>query len=232
MILAIFTLLLFPVIYLNTNGSLTSPVNDSYGLFISLLTDSAGSRGFLITLAVLCLMTLSLKLNKATLLRFTLALAFLLITSFATKSILKHVTQQPRPYVEFLQQEHIIPDTDTFYRAELLEKNLFITEATNNTSTWRTRHWLGETNYSFPSGHTIFVAICIIFFGGIFAHYRCYAFIALLLTWGLGVSYTRLWLGMHHPFDLLASTLCAALLFALMPTNAIQRWLVSKKLSK
>ncbi|WP_410965525.1 phosphatase PAP2 family protein, partial [Salmonella sp. ZJHZ19_0069] len=81
----------------------------------------------------------------------------------------------------------------------------------------------GEKDYSFPSGHTIFVSICLAFFGGLFLQNKCYISALSLWMWGMSVAYSRLWLGMHRPEDLIGSVLFVAIVFTLLPTFQIKK---------
>lgn len=90
-------------------------------------------------------------------------------------------------------------------------------------SEWRTRHWLGETDYSFPSGHMIFVGVCLAFFGGLFLEAKRFYLVGGMLVWAGGVAYSRVWLGMHRPEDLAASIAFAGLIYLLVPLIPTQK---------
>lgn len=53
--LALFILGIIPLSLFSSYQDLSSPVSDSLGITFTLLTDSAGSKGFLITLTILVL---------------------------------------------------------------------------------------------------------------------------------------------------------------------------------
>ena len=102
----------------------------------------------------------------------------------------------------------------------MLERNNAIESVSGKISEWRTKHWQGEKDYSFPSGHTLFVAICVAFFGGLFMEKRQYWLVTALLSWAGLVMFSRLWLGMHRPVDLVGSLAFGGLLYVIVPVFA------------
>ena len=216
-VLGLFTLILLALLALFPSPSLVAPANDSTGFIFTLLSGSAGNPWFIITVAILCLLPLAYKKDKKTCLTLWCQFALILVLSFAAKSIMKHITEVPRPYTHELAALKLVDSAPAFYQLSADQKELVIEQAKENVSEWRIRHWEGETNYSLPSGHTIFVAVCIVFWGGFLLRNRGYLPITLLFTWGLGVAMSRIWLGMHWPTDLIASTFCAGLLYFFIP---------------
>ncbi|NOH98284.1 phosphatase PAP2 family protein [Vibrio sp. 99-70-13A1] len=208
---------LLPVVLIGIDVDLGQPVGDFVGRFMTLLTDSAGSSGFLVTLTVLSALALRLKFPRIKFLSLAIQLSLLLVICFSAKTFLKHSTESPRPYTEYLAQVDLIELPESFYQLSLSEKNEVIMNVKSNVSEWRVHHWLGEQDYSFPSGHTIFVAICIAFFGGLFFENRKFTWVAGLMIWAAGVAYSRLWLGMHRPEDLIGSVVLAALIYLMVP---------------
>ncbi|MGF1689755.1 phosphatase PAP2 family protein [Photobacterium kagoshimensis] len=216
-VLGLFALLLLAVLAVFPSPSLIAPASDSTGLLFTLLSNSAGNPWFLLAVALLCLLPLIYKKDKKACLTLWCQFAFILILSFAAKSIMKHITEVPRPYTHELAALKLVDSAPDFYQLTTEQKEVVIEHAKVNVSEWRIQHWEGETNYSLPSGHTIFVAVCIVFWGGFLLRNKRYIPIAILLGWGLGVAMSRIWLGMHWPSDLIASTCCAALLYLLVP---------------
>ncbi|MGF1718578.1 phosphatase PAP2 family protein [Vibrio kyushuensis] len=216
--LMLMLLMIIPVTLLTINMDLKSSVGTAFGGFITIATDSAGSRGFLITLAVLCVATLALKLPRKTLLAHMMVLAVLLVIGFASKTSLKVMTESPRPYTELLAQDLLIPTPIHFYNLDEQQQVQLIDAVSSEVSQWRTRHWQGEKDYSFPSGHTIFTAICVAFFGGLFWQNKRYSWAIGVLVWASAVMYSRLWIGMHRPVDLVGSTLFITGVYAVMPS--------------
>ncbi|MCG7588666.1 phosphatase PAP2 family protein [Photobacterium sp. OFAV2-7] len=196
---------------------LTGSVSDYTGRTFSLLTASAGNPYFLVTVCVLCLVPLFTKLPRKAAIQLVMQFALLLVLSFVAKTVLKHITEIPRPYSYQLQSLGIVHSADEFYQLTDSEKEKAVQLATANVSDWRTSHWQGETNYSLPSGHTIFAAVCVVFWGGFFWKKHQLTAASLLILWATGVGISRIWLGMHWSTDILASIACAGLLYLFIP---------------
>ena len=214
---------LVPFLIFGSHFDLGSAVLPFYGVVMTFVTYSAGNQGFLITLAVLSLLVLTLKFSKAKLVSLCLQLGVLLVLSFAAKTFLKSSTESPRPYTEYLVTQEVVDMPELFYELPLEEKNVAIESVEDKVSEWRTRHWLGETDYSFPSGHMIFVGVCLAFFGGLFLEAKRFYLVGSMLAWAGGVAYSRVWLGMHRPEDLAASIAFAGLIYLLVPLVPTQK---------
>ncbi|HCG5066864.1 phosphatase PAP2 family protein [Vibrio parahaemolyticus] len=223
MMLALFVLGIIPMSLFGSYHNLTSQVSESLGITFTLLTDSAGSKGFLITLTLLLLSLFRFKPSRIEWMQKLSMLGLLLVIGFASKTGLKLMTESPRPYTELLAAEQLIETPETFYQLDTKQQANVIYQISEHVSDWRTRHWQGEKDYSFPSGHTIFVSICLAFFGGLFLQNKCYISALSLWMWGMSVAYSRLWLGMHRPEDLIGSVLFVAIVFTLLPTFQIKK---------
>ncbi|EGS6499573.1 phosphatase PAP2 family protein [Vibrio parahaemolyticus] len=223
MMLALFVLGIIPMSLFGSYHNLTSQVPESLGITFTLLTDSAGSKGFLITLTLLLLSLFRFKPSRIEWMQKLSMLGLLLVIGFASKTGLKLMTESPRPYTELLAAEQLIETPETFYQLDTKQQANVINQISEHVSDWRTRHWQGEKDYSFPSGHTIFVSICLAFFGGLFLQNKCYISALSLWMWGMSVAYSRLWLGMHRPEDLIGSVLFVAIVFTLLPTFQIKK---------
>lgn len=221
--LALFVLGIIPMSLFGSYHELTSQVPESLGITFTLLTDSAGSKGFLITLTLLLLSLFRFKPSRIEWMQKLSMLGLLLVIGFASKTGLKLMTESPRPYTELLAAEQLIETPETFYQLDTKQQANVINQISEQVSDWRTRHWQGEKDYSFPSGHTIFVSICLAFFGGLFLQNKCYISALSLWMWGMSVAYSRLWLGMHRPEDLIGSVLFVAIVFTLLPTFQIKK---------
>lgn len=221
--LALFVLGIIPMSLFGSYHNLTSQVPESLGITFTLLTDSAGSKGFLITLTLLLLSLFRFKPSRIEWMQKLSMLGLLLVIGFASKTGLKLMTESPRPYTELLAAEQLIEHPDAFYQLDTKQQANVINQISEHVSDWRTRHWQGEKDYSFPSGHTIFVSICLAFFGGLFLQNKCYISALSLWMWGMSVAYSRLWLGMHRPEDLIGSVLFVAIVFTLLPTFQIKK---------
>lgn len=221
--LALFVLGIIPMSLFGSYHDLTSQVPESLGITFTLLTDSAGSKGFLITLTLLLLSLFRFKPSRTEWMQKLSMLGLLLVIGFASKTGLKLMTESPRPYTELLAAEQLIETPETFYQLDTKQQANVINQISEQVSDWRTRHWQGEKDYSFPSGHTIFVSICLAFFGGLLLQNKCYISALSLWMWGMSVAYSRLWLGMHRPEDLIGSVLFVAIVFTLLPTFQIKK---------
>lgn len=221
--LALFVLGIIPMSLFGSYHDLTSQAPESLGITFTLLTDSAGSKGFLITLTLLLLSLFRFKPSRIEWMQKLSMLGLLLVIGFASKTGLKLMTESPRPYTELLAAEQLIETPETFYQLDTKQQANVINQISEQVSDWRTRHWQGEKDYSFPSGHTIFVSICLAFFGGLFLQNKCYISALSLWMWGMSVAYSRLWLGMHRPEDLIGSVLFVAIVFTLIPTFQIKK---------
>ncbi|HBC3428607.1 TPA: phosphatase PAP2 family protein [Vibrio parahaemolyticus] len=223
MMLALFVLGIIPMSLFGSYHDITSQVPESLGITFTLLTDSAGSKGFLITLTLLLLSLFRFKPSRIEWMQKLSMLGLLLVIGFASKTGLKLMTESPRPYTELLAAEQLIETPETFYQLNTKQQANVINQISEQVSDWRTRHWQGEKDYSFPSGHTIFVSICLAFFGGLFLQNKCYISALSLWMWGMSVAYSRLWLGMHRPEDLIGSVLFVAIVFTLLSTFQIKK---------
>ncbi|MDR9829708.1 phosphatase PAP2 family protein [Vibrio sp. FNV 38] len=224
--------MLLPITLSTATVDLTTPVSDEFGLLVTLLTDSAGHKGFLVTLVVFTLLILKLPLQRKAFLSKGIQLGVILLIGFASKTALKELTESPRPYTEYLSQASIVDAAERFYHLSTSQRVEAIEQVSKQVSSWRILHWQGEKDYSFPSGHTIFVAICMAFYGGIFLQFRRWGSLTLLLVWAGGVSFSRLWIGMHRPEDLFASTAFVAVVYFIVPQFENLGMLLAKRWPK
>lgn len=189
---------------------------------------SAGEYMFIFTLAILCSPPIFQRLPKKKILSLYIQFGILLILSFMLKSGVKAITEIPRPYTQSLVQVDIVDSTDRFYSLNENNKQALITQVENRVSPARIEQWRASTNYSFPSGHTIFAAICVLFWGGFLLRHKHYVLTAAVITWGVGVGFSRIWLGMHWPTDLMASIISASILILCVPTINLEKVPIEK----
>lgn len=215
--LLLMTTLLSGVLVFYSQANLNGPVSDFSGMLFSLLTHSAGNPGFLVTVGLFMLIPIALKLPRKTLVMLGVQFALLLALSFVAKTVMKHITEVPRPYTHQLQSLGIVDSPQAFYALTDQDKDEAVKQASKSVSHWRIAHWQGETNYSLPSGHTIFTAVCVAFWGGFFLRRRQLIPAGIIIVWAVGVGISRIWLGMHWPTDLLASIFGAACLYLCIP---------------
>jgi phosphatidylglycerophosphatase B len=215
--LSCFAALLTLVTWFASGIDLRSPVPDFLGLTFTLVTDSAGSKGFAITLVALSLLVLRKHSGRYFVVGRFAVLALMLVLSFAGKTGLKQLTESPRPYTEWMASEHLVDTPQAFYNLDATQQVTLVKTQEETISPWRLQHWEGETDYSFPSGHTIFASLCVAFFGGIFLMQKRYVAFVTTLAWASLVAYSRLWIGMHRPEDLFGSLAFIAMITALLP---------------
>lgn len=229
LLLAGFLLIVAPMSMFVSHIDLLSGVSDVVGFSFTALTDSAGSKGFLITLSALVFISWRVIGFNREFLAKLFQLGVILVIGFAAKTGLKHVTESPRPYTELLTHQLLIPNPEHFYKLDAIQKEEMIDEISQQVSPWRTSHWQGEKDYSFPSGHTIFASICLAFFGGLFMQHKRYGLALMVGVWAVCVGYSRLWLGMHRPMDLVGSIVFVAAVYALMPSfSQLGMWMMQK----
>ncbi|WP_108651520.1 phosphatase PAP2 family protein [Dongshaea marina] len=189
------------------------PMLDLHSSFASILyglTLSVSSKGLIVTLIVLLLISAGSRpfcLNRLVILVGCLLVA--LAVAWGTKTVVKHVTQESRPYLEQLAAEGKIPSTDSFYQLKEADRGQLIKSLKlPDTPAWLQQHLTKEVNYSFPSGHSIAAITLVMFFMPIwFSMRRPGWLVGLLVLWGVGVCYSRLLLGLHWPGDVLASSI-------------------------
>ena len=211
-------LLLGLILIVSGGPVLTEPMSNWAGMGFSLLTDSAGKPTFLITVAILCLIPLMSKQSKQQWVKLCLQFGVLLILCFAAKTGLKNLTKEARPYTHELQQLGLVTSPQAFYALPKAGKEKAITEASDSISLWRVANWKKDCNYSFPSGHSIFASLVVLMWGGFFLRRRQLILAGIIVLWGLGVSASRVWLGMHWPHDVFGSMLCAAIIYLIVPS--------------
>ncbi len=215
--LGFFSLMMVCTLLLTPKPDLFTPLSNNVNELLNLLSNSAGNPFFLVTTFVLCLIPVIKRLPRKKLASLYVQFALLMVLSFALKTGLKSVTEVPRPYSYALAEVGLVDNAVSFYQLEPALKDELIERIASKVSPARIEQWHGETNYAFPSGHTIFVAICILFWGGFLLRHNHYITAGLLLTWGVGVGFSRIWLGMHWPTDLMGSTILASLLIFCVP---------------
>ncbi|MBL4844729.1 MAG: phosphatase PAP2 family protein [Planctomycetes bacterium] len=150
---------------------------------------------------------------------------------------IKRTLAVPRPFVKRLAKEGVLGMTpEAFYglgdkeaRREHLRKVL-TPEVTPDLSERLRSHWVVETGYSFPSGHSYAAASCAALFvaWGLLAGVGGWRRIALagLLPWGVAVCYSRPLLGVHSPTDVSAG---CAMGFAFGAGAACLLWRASRE---
>lgn len=200
-----------------SNFNLTAPIPSYIGKTLHFLSLSAGNPTFIISCIVLAIIAFLIRENNHRLLILLMQFALILGLSFVLKSTVKYLTEVPRPFTHQLVELQLIDTPAIFYQLNEQQKMQVIEIASEQVPRYRIANWQGETNYSFPSGHTIFVATCVVFWGGLFLREKRYLLSTTLMLWATGVAFSRYWLGMHWPADILMSIFFAALLMLFIP---------------
>lgn len=213
-----FLLVLIPI------TAVSSSVNwldlDPAGLtrFFSVLTQTAGKEGFVITLMLLIFWTYWRAPNFChQWLNHGIQLALLLSFTMVAKVGLKQVTHSPRPYTEAMVQRLIIPSEEHFYRLDHQQQEAAVTLMAEKVSPYRLLAWQQERDFSFPSGHTAFAVACLLFFGGLLLEQKRWVSVAALFSWSVMVGLSRLWLGMHRPEDLWGAAILVGVFYVCIP---------------
>jgi len=195
-----------------------TPLSDLSGFILTNFSLMAGTPLFPITIFVgfgFAYLVKSRQNWGSTCIQFIL----LLCIAFVCKSAIKAVTEKPRPYTSWLTKSGIIESPVSFYQLDELTKLEIIQQFEDKFGFWRTENWKDGTNYALPSGHTIFAALFVAFWGGLLLQYRYYAMTFLVVLWGLGVAGSRLYLGMHSYADLYSSIGLVYLFSLFLPIN-------------
>ena len=141
--------------------------------------------------------------------------------AWINENIVKNNFKYPRPNIEYLAGEsgngalgmtamEFYQGTDIekrskLQRSDILQKVLNQQSAAVTLSAGVRDHWINETGYSFPSGHSfaaMFFASFLLALGlSCLSGWRRYAFY-LLLPWAAAVCYSRLVLRVHTPLDI------------------------------
>jgi len=145
------------------------------------------------------------------------------------KSIMKPYFAEPRPYVVALMEQTHQP-ADFFYQQTKLTRQQLISQAQifwPGLPDWQRRHWQHETGYSFPSGHSFFVASWVLLLYSLLSFRKSWPALIIVTMWAWAVMWSRMLLGMHWPRDLIASVLvawCFTLIVIVIYNFLSRRW--------
>ncbi|WP_439183783.1 phosphatase PAP2 family protein [Carboxylicivirga taeanensis] len=219
----------------------------SFWLFIS---NSGGVVGVpLITIAFCVIISLHYQGLKNKLLTIVISLLVfsVVLGLFArlNEFFIKEQLRVERPNIKYLNQ-HMGFDSQTFYAFEEKEERQvfiegFLANQPNRTITYNSKpvqpivleHWIDETGYSFPSGHSFnafllstLMAYIILY---IYSDFRRRMFFVLPLVWAVLVAFSRVNLGVHSPIDVNAGALLGSVIgYLVIVTGFIDRQLIQK----
>lgn len=177
-----------------------------------LITQSGGKPWAIISSLLLfgLLLLLSRRLNwKLTLLTILVATG----VTQGLKTVLKHFFAEPRPYVVAMFANDPV-SIQNFYHAPKNVRQQLVKDHQKQQPSWLVKHRMNEVGYSFPSGHSTFVATWVLLIVGLLQlnqnHSRQAKLLQLGTTiWAMAVLYSRAKLGMHYPIDLLFGIILA-----------------------
>lgn len=177
------------------------------------LTRMVDVPGIALTIAALLLLTRhKLTLERSALLALGAALFAVLAGDWVIKSLIKQLTEEPRPYLLWLEGQNLIPAIRQFYAAspDLRSEQVHAASQLLALPQWLGNHWQAEVNYAFPSGHSIAAMSLAQFFGLIWLA-RAPRGAWLLPVWAVAIALSRTLIGMHWPLDVLTSALLGSL---------------------
>ena len=137
--------------------------------------------------------------------------------AMANEYFIKEELQVPRPNIVWLAGENgngpLGMTTEEFYSAsneegrraslaKVLQRDSTSIPLTSSIKA----HWIRETGFSFPSGHSfsaMFIATFLLMLGATYVTTKRYWLLYSLLPWALAVCYSRPVLGVHTPTDVL-----------------------------
>lgn len=148
---------------------------------------------------------------------------FLGIGAIINEHAVKPLLNSPRPNIAELSTRGLLPESpDAFYslpdkaqRSEKLRRTLAEAESSLPMLPSVREHWINETGFSFPSGHsTAAMLVASFFFCMALAVTRGRRSLLLfaLLPWALAVCYARPVLRVHRPIDITVGALQGILL--------------------
>lgn len=205
---------------------ITESVSFPYGAFTALV------------LVMLFCRLLNLSVKQSLIL--LIIVGVIVLVGLEIKSLIKRLTLEPRPYMLWLAEiaEPIKLNLTDYYSiteksrkqellVEIIHQPVFESQHIPN---WLMSHWVKDSEYSFPSGHTFFASLFALLGVGLLVKQagigRIIAF--GLVIWALLVMLSRLILGMHRPVDLMGGTLIA-LLCALIGIYMINKFILQSQ---
>lgn len=188
--------------------------------FLFLFTESAGKPFFVLTCALFAFLYFLFIPNKKQAVTVIIIMALTLGITQGIKKAAKPFFAEIRPFMN-AYFEHTHSEPDLFYLESRKTQSKIIkhyyqtqpiTENISQQPKWLINHRADETNYSFPSGHSLFAATWMLLAAGFGFLLRKQApklkyITATVAIWSLLVLLSRVWLGLHYPIDLFASIL-------------------------
>ena len=215
---------LLPLTWLLPAFDLTTPLAR-----VALFLSDSGKYG----MPVLCAAALVVVVSRAGLVgrrraveagALTLALVlFLGLGAIVNEDLVKPRLNSPRPNIAELSARKLLPSSpDAFYRlATKAERSAYLRSALESVrdrlpmSPAVREHWIEETGFSFPSGHSTAAMLVATFFACVafaVAEGRRRGMLLALVPWAVAVCYARPTLRVHRPVDVTVGGLQGVLL--------------------
>lgn len=199
-------LLLTPLAFMASGWHWMQGVNSSdFDKLLFFVTSTADPKYAIFSIAILCF--LLIKFNKKYNYKVILSICALsMIVTQGIKSTLKHTFKEPRPFITEIIKEY--PD---FYQHSVKKRQEIVAKTFQSYEFPKLKDkFMQHTDYSFPSGHAIFVSAWVFLFA-LFLGTKNLAVQTLVFIWATLILISRMRLGMHFPIDLIASIIIAGI---------------------
>ena len=167
----------------------------------------------------------------------------ILLGGFAklNENIIKTQIKAPRPYTAFLEYEKNFNVNEFYSIKEKEQRQIYLKEFLENDYTSDTKkiapsilyHWIEETGYSFPSGHTINSFLMAFIMGYVLLYLyqdykRKYVFVVPFI-WAVGVALSRVAIGAHSALDITLGALMGTVIgLVVISTGVVDKLLKQK----
>lgn len=183
--------------------------------------------GFILFILAICFSLIPRKIF----IHLFLAVGLSQVVGLVLNHELKDHFHEHRPYVQWFEQQQQL-NSDFFYLQSKPHKQAMVKQAiaenfrTLPMSDRISEHWQREVGYAFPSGHTQF-AVSFALIVSFYLLSAGFVSMPILMTfWAILMGFSRMFLGLHWPQDVLGSSFIGGLLaFA---SIAIIQWLAPK----
>lgn len=238
--------LLFIVWFLNPEFTACSK-NSAWCVFSYWTTESAGRIGtialiLMASIMIAALRAYTVKEGVTDFFRTFITLSVILsVFALVNEHIVKPILQVPRPSHQYMiKQSKSEVKLDSLYTLPADERRAFFkqlidadTVSFKNSDERILNHWLDETGYSFPSGHSFnafllagILAFCIYHFANRKLRWLC----LVPLAWAVMVAISRVAIGAHTALDVsIGSAIGLSISQALLHVPGIRRLLVPDK---
>ncbi len=170
-------------------------------------------------------------------------IAFFAVLFVGVAQLNEHVVKEQlrvvRPNILQLAKEYQFKPSEIYQAESKKERAALLAQKVNannntspvihhkviNTKVWK--HWLNETGYSFPSGHSVNAFLMAIVFSYLLLlrfHNITSVHIALIYLWAFLIAYSRILLGVHSSLDITLGAIWGSVIgFLLIITGVLDR---------